>query len=147
MLFFVFTTAISNAQTIYPYQDIKLEKTTDYKETESLALSAATFLLTTPFLEADINRGNTLKFLNNWMAGTKEYQFYFQGKASDISFDRNLLSLYIAAMAKYSLENKAESVNPMKVDLNASRIVLAYCDDPKNNFKLKKKYRKILETN
>ena len=147
ILFFIFTAAISNAQTIYPYQDIKLEKPADYKGTESLALSAATFLLTTPFLEADKNRGNTLKFLNDWMSGTKEYQFYFQGKASDISFERNLLSLYIAAMAKYSLENKTESVNPMKVDLNASRLVLAYCDDPKNNFKLKKKYRKILETN
>lgn len=147
ILFFILTAAISNAQIAYPYQDIKLEKPADFKATESLALSAATFVLTTPFLEADINRVNTLKFLNDWMSGTKDYQFYYKGKATDISIDINLLSMYIAAMAKYSLENKTESVNPMKVELNASKLVLAYCDDPKNNFKLKKKYRKILETN
>jgi hypothetical protein len=147
IFFFIFTGTISNAQVAYPYQDIKLEKPADYKATESLALSAATFLLNTPFLEVDINRGNALKFLNDWMNGTKDYQFYFRGKATDISIDRNLLSLYIAAMAKYSLENKTESVSPMKVELNASKLVLAYCDDPKNNFKLKNKYRKILEKN
>jgi hypothetical protein len=146
-LLFICFYNISVSQTFYPYQDIKLEKPSDYKETEPMALSAATFLLTTAFAETDANRSGALQFLSSWMTGTKDYSFYMQGKVTDISSDRNLLSLYIAAMVRYSLENKKESVNPMKVELNASRLVLAYCDDPKNNFKLKKKYRKLLETN
>ena len=81
------------------------------------------------------------------MTGTKEYNFYTQGKLTDISSEKDLLGLYMAAMVRYSLENKTESVNPMKVELHASRLVLAYCDDPKNNFKLKKKFRKLLDTN
>jgi len=130
---------------VYPYRDIKLEKPADYKATEKMALSAATFLLTTPFVEVDADRGSALVFLNNWMSGTKDYQFYLQGYILDISVDKNLLSLYIAAMVKYTLENKREAVNPIKVEQQASKIVLAYCDDPKNNFKLKKKLRKLLE--
>jgi hypothetical protein len=136
---------VSIAQFVYPYRDIKLEKPSDYKETESLALSAATFLITTPFIEVDEGRAGALIFLNSWINGTKDYQFYLQGLVQDISVDRNLLSLYIAAMAKYTLENKAEAVNPIKVEQQASKILLAYCDDPKNNFKLKKKLRKLLE--
>jgi hypothetical protein len=95
---------ISMAQLVYPYRDIKLEKPSDYKETESMALSAATFLITTPFIEVDEGRAGALIFLNNWINGTKDYQFYFQGIVQDISVDRNLLSLFIAAMVKYTLE-------------------------------------------
>jgi hypothetical protein len=136
---------VSMAQMVYPYRDIKLEKPSDYKETESMALSASTFLITTPFVEVDEGRAGALIFLNNWINGTKDYQFYFQGIVQDISVDRNLLSLFIAAMVKYTLENKAEAVNPIKVEQQASKIVLAYCNELKNNFKLKKKLRKLLE--
>ena len=138
---------VSFCQISYPYQDIKLEKPSDYKETEPLALSAANFLLTTPFAELDVKREAALQFLNNWMTGAKGYYFYMQGLIENISTDRDLLSLYIAAMAKYSLQNKTEAVNPLIVERNAAKLVMAYCDDAKNNFKLKKKYRKILEQN
>lgn len=147
LVFMLFMGAITNAQLVYPYGDIKLQKPSDYKETEKLALSAATFLITTPFAEKDANRDAAFKFLNDWMIGTKDYQFYLQGKASEIIEDRDLAWLYVAAMAKYTLENKAAAANPITVEQNASKTVLAYCDDPKNNFKLKKKYRKILEKN
>ena len=137
----------ASAQLVYPYADIKLKKPSDYKETEKLALSAATFLITTPFAEVDANRNAAFKFLDDWMIGTKDYQFYLQGRASEIMEDRDLIRFFIAAMAKYTFENKAGAANPITVDQNASKMVLAYCDNPKNNFKLKKKYRKILEKN
>ena len=138
---------MAGSQVIYPYADIKLEKPSDYKETEKLALSAATFLISTPFAEGNADRNAAFKFLNDWMIGTKEYQFYLQGKAAEIMEDRDLVRLFIAAMAKYTIENKAGAANPIAVDQNVSKMVLAYCDNPKNNCKLKKKYRKILEKN
>lgn len=143
-LFFWGTCSTSVAQ-IFPYQDIKLENQADYRATEKMALSAANFLLTTRFAEIDEGRGGALVFLNRWMTGTKDYQFYLQGYILEISADKNLLSLYIAAMVKYTLENKKEAVNPIKTEQEASAIVLAYCNDPKNNFKLRKKLRKLLE--
>jgi hypothetical protein len=142
---FIFFYQVADCQTVYPYQDIKLEKPSDYKETEPLALSAATFILTTPFVEFDAGRAGALQFLSNWITGTKDFSFHMQGVVVDISNDRNLLSLFVAAMAKFSLENRAEAVNPMRIEQQACKLVLAYCDDPKNNFKLKKKYRKLLE--
>ncbi len=145
-LFFLGASCLVAAQT-YPYRDIKLEKPADYKATEKMAASAANFLLTTPYAEVNADRAGALKFLNDWMTGTRDYQFYFKGRAADVTEDLGLFSLYLAAMAKFTLENKAEAANPLVVDMNASKIVLAYCDDPKNNFKLKKKFRKILEKN
>ncbi len=145
IIIFICFAHVSISQVIYPYQDIKLEKPSDYIETEPMALSAATFLLTTPFVEVDINRANALVFLSTWMGGTKAHNFYMQGVFAEISSDNNLLSIYIAAMAKYSLENKTPPPVALQVELNAAKLVLAYCDDPKNNFKLKKKYRKLLE--
>lgn len=145
LIFFSCFHYCTTCQTVYPYQDIKLEKPSDYKETEPLALSAATFILNTPFVEFDAGRAGALQFLSNWITGTKDFSFHMQGVVVDISNDRNLLSLFVAAMAKYSLENKSEAVNPMRIEQQACKIVLAYCDDPKNNFKLKKKLRKFLE--
>jgi hypothetical protein len=149
-LFFVLFICISTAagaQAVYPYEDIKLEKSTDYIETEPMALSAATFLITTPFAANSKARTEAMKFLFAWMQGNKKYDFYIKGMAADISEDADLAGLYLSAMAKYTLENKAQAVNPITVDLNAAKIVIAYCDNGKNNFKLKKKYRKILEKN
>lgn len=138
---------VSSSQLIYPYQDIKLEKLSDYKETEPLALSAATLLLSTAFTNKEANREGALKFLTTWMPGAKEYSFYLKGKVEAISTDNELLGLFFAAMAKYSLQNKAHATNALTVDINAAKLVIAYCDDPKNKFKLKKKYRKVLEEN
>lgn len=140
-----FISAVSFSQ-VYPYKDIKLEKPSDYKETEPLALSAASFLLSTKYDAYDEGRKGAASFLTDWMSGAKNYSFYLKGVATEVSDDRELLTLYIAAMLKYTLENKAEAENPLNVDINASKIVLTYCDNPKNNFKLKKKYRKILES-
>lgn len=138
---------ISKAQLVYPYADIKLEKPGDYVATEPMALSAATSMLTTPFLQTDENRKGAMKFLVDWMSGTKAYSFYTQGMAQELRDDLNLLELFIAAMVKYSMENKVAAANPLTVDKNAAKMVVAYCNDPKNNFKLKKKFRKVLENN
>lgn len=135
----------SFAQIVYPYGDIKLEKPSDYKATELLALSAANTLLTTPFNEIDAGRDSAMSFLTKWVAGAKDYQFYLKGYIEDLLADKNVLGLYVAAMTKYTLENKKDAANPIKTEQEASRIILAYCNDPKNNFRLKKKMRKLLE--
>ncbi|MEP7255874.1 MAG: hypothetical protein ABI666_08845 [Ferruginibacter sp.] len=148
LLFFLFFICISNmalCQTFYPYQDIKLEKPADYKAMEPLALSTARSLLSNPFLADDINRIRGIEFLSNWASGTRTCQFYMKGKVEEISEDRELLGLYLAAMVKFTLENRIEAANPLVVEKNACRLVLAYCDNPANNFKLKKKTRKLLE--
>ncbi len=135
------------SQTFYPYKDIKLEKAADYTATEPLALSAANFILGNPFVEGDENRSAALQFLSSWVIGTSDHSFYMKGKVAEINSDVYVLSLFVAAMVKFTLENKTEAVNPINVDVNAAKIVLAYCNDKNNNFKLKRKSRKVLEGN
>lgn len=144
-LFLIFTGSMAVCQVVYPYRDIKLEKPADYKAMEPLALSVATSLLSTPFVADDRNRIQSIEFLSNWASGTKTCQFFMKGVVEDISTESDLLSLYLAAMVKFTLENRVEAVNPLVVEKNACRMVLAYCDNPANNFKLKKKVRKLLE--
>lgn len=136
---------VSSAQLVYPYEDIKLEKPSDYAETEPMALSAAKYLLNSPFAESDKSRSGALKFLSEWMVGNKDFSFHKKGLIEDITYDKNVLSIYLAAVARYSLENKKEAQNPITVEKNAAAITLAYCDNPVNNFKLRKKFRKLLE--
>jgi hypothetical protein len=147
LLLLVCTASVSFGQVIYAYQDIKLEKPTDYKETEPLVLNAANYLLTTAFLQADENRVNALKFLSAWLAGTKDHSFHMQGIVQDINNNADLLSLYFAAMVKYRLENTDETISPLMIEYNACKLLLTYSDNPANNFKTNKKIRKLLEKN
>ena len=130
-------------QSIYPFEEIKLNKPSDYKDAEPLALTAASFLLSTPFKEKDINRTNATGFLQKWIMGTKDYSFR-SGVAQDLADDHDLLDLFSAAMVKFCLENKTLAANAKLIEISASKSVLTYCDDPINNFKLKKRQRKIL---
>ncbi|MBS1752891.1 MAG: hypothetical protein KF741_11120 [Ferruginibacter sp.] len=149
LLFFLLlcTGIVSNGQAIYPYQDIKLEKPSDYIETEPFALSAANYVLTTTFDAESISRQNAVKFLADWVSGAKKYNFYMQNVAEYIRSDIDLLSLFIAAMAKYNLEHKQNPADALTVEKNACRMVLDYCNKPANKFNLKKKFRKKLEEN
>lgn len=135
------------SQSAYPYQDIKLEKPADYVATEPMAVSAANFLLATPFSETDAQRSNAVLFLSNWMTGTKAYHFYINGIATEVSEDRGLLSLFMAALAKFTFENKSAQLAPLQIEAGAAKLVLAYTNEPKNNFKIKKKYRKYFDKN
>ena len=144
-LLFLFISNMAVCQTAYPYQDIKLEKPSDYKAMEPLALTTAKSLLSIPFSADDANRKQAVEFLSTWASGTTTCQFYMKGVVEEISTESDLLSIYLAAMVKFTLENRIEAVNPLVVEKNSCRLVLAYCDNPVNNFKLKKKVRKLLE--
>ena len=93
-LFFICLNNFAICQTSYPYQDIKLEKPADYKATEPMALSAASFLLSMPFKADDLNRNRAISFLTTWVTGAKDYQFYLRGKIENITDDRDVLGLY-----------------------------------------------------
>lgn len=133
------------AQSYYPYQEVPLSKPQDFRAAEPFAMSASDFLLTTPFKEKDKDRERAFNFLVNWTAGASDYNFGLYGVIMEAAEDKNLMTLYIPAMAKFCLENKTVGTNLKLIEAGATRMVLAYCNDPRNNFKLKKKYRKRME--
>lgn len=57
----------------------------------------------------------------------------------------DLLALYMAAMTKHVLENKADSKDQNKIKLNAVKLIVAYAKDEKNKVKLNAELKKAIE--
>lgn len=134
------------AQEIPNYEEIKLESPADYKAAEPQALGAANFLLASPNDMSAPDRLKSSQFLIRWMSGTRDYTFGLD-ESTQILVDANLLNLYMAAMTKYCLENPANAKDAQQVKVSSWKILLAYCDDPKNKVKMTKKLKKLSEAN
>lgn len=146
-LFPLYLTSAS-AQTLPNLDEIKLNKPADYKAAEAIVNQAATYLVSNPFDNDDINRTKSLQFVIKWMSGTPDYSFTLDDVATKITKGNNdLLGLYMACMTKYSIENKVSSTDAARVKLNAIRMLLAYCENPVNNLKMNKPLKKLSEAN
>lgn len=146
IIIFAFCSSYINAQTLPNFDLIKLEKASDYKAADPLALQTATYLLSNPFKKDNLDRLNSLRFISKWMNGTPDYSFVFGEVAGKIGKDNiDLLGFYMAAMAKYTLENKAASKDAKLVKLNALILLLNYCENKDNNIKMSKQLKKLSE--
>ena len=93
-----------------------------------------------------IDRLHALQYIIRWMSGTPDYNFILDAKATKFAKNNDdLLGLYMAAMTKYVLENKAESKNENKIKLNALKIIINYAKDKENNVKINKDLKKAIE--
>lgn len=147
-IIFVFCNACLHAQTLPNFDLIKLEKTADYKAAEPFALQTANYLLSIPFKKDNKDRFNCLRFISKWMNGTTDYSFVFRDMADKIGKDNNdLLGLYMAALAKYTLENKAAAKDVKTAKLNAMILLLNYCENTDNNMRMSKQLKKLSEAN
>ena len=61
LLLLAFTTK-GISQVIFPFEEVKLDKPADYKAAEPIALTAANFLLSTPYKAKDNNRERAFVF-------------------------------------------------------------------------------------
>lgn len=146
ILFAFFCIAHINGQTLLSVDHIKLEKPPDYKAAEPFVLQTATYLLSIPFQKDHTDRMNSLRFLAKWMHGTPDYSFAFSDVVDKIGkSDNDMIGLYMAAMSKYTLENKAHSKDAKVVKLNAMILLLNYCENKGNNIKMTKQLKKLSE--
>lgn len=146
-VFCAFCSPLCLGQGLPVFDNIKLEQKADYKLAEPYALEASNYLLSTPFEKDDPDRLKSLQFIIKWMSGTPDYMFTLDDVAGKIlkGNDEELLGLYMAAMTKYTLENKADAKDAGKVKLNAITILLNYCEDPGNHIKMPKSLKKLSE--
>ncbi|HTE24030.1 hypothetical protein [Flavitalea sp.] len=141
-----FFTTSSFAQSSPNYDDVELTQASDYKIADSFALQASNFLFATPFEKNNIQRLKSLSFIIKWMSGTPDYSFTLDEVATKLTKGSDdLLGLYMAAMTKYSLENKESSKDQKLVKLNSLTILLNYCENANNNIKMTKQLKKLSE--
>ena len=142
---FIFCCLYSKGQTLPDFNLIKLEKPADYKTAEPFALQTARYLLSTPLKKDDAERLNSLRFIGKWMFGTPDYSFVFTEVGDKIGKDNDLLGVYMAALAKYTLENKAAAKDQKVAKLNALVLLLDYCGQKDNNCRMTKQLKKLAE--
>lgn len=119
-----------------PYNDVVLEQKEDYKKAEKEILKAADYLFKSPYDKDDLERLYAIEFIMKWMSGTPDYKFELSEKYSKpFSGETDLIGLYMAAMAKYAVENKDKGADPDKINLAAVKIVLGYSNKASNNLK------------
>ena len=140
------TSCFAFAQSQPDFKSIKIENAADCRTVEPQVLQAANYNLSTPFSSNDATRLNALSFLIRWMSATPDFQFDMdQTVMKMMKGNDDVLGLYMAAMAKYVLENKGNSKDQKLVKLNAVTHLLNYAENPKNNFKLTKNLKKLSE--
>ena len=146
VFFFFICSTCTNAQTLPNFALIKLEKTADYKVAEPFVLQTSTYLLSVPFKRESPDRLSSLRFISKWMNGTPDYSFVFDQITDKIGKDNyDMLGIYMAALAKYTLENKLTSRDPKLARLNALILLLNYCENKDNNIKMSKHLKKLSE--
>ena len=131
----------------YPNFDIiKLEKPADFRSAEPFAMITANLLLSRPVEKGNADRLKGLEFIIKWMKGTSDHSFIIDDRVSKITNDNDdLAGLYMAAMTKYTLENKAASKDAKLVRLNTMILLLQYCENKENNIKMSKQLKKLSE--
>ncbi len=138
---------ISYSQNLPDFSSIKLETKDDYNSiANSAALQAANYLFTTPFEKQNIDRLKSIQYIIKWMSGTPDYNFSLDEQATKFAKKNDdLLALYMAAMTKYVLENKADSKDQNKIKLNAIKLIIAYVKDPNNKVIINNELKKIID--
>ena len=80
------------------------------------------------------------------MSGTPDYNFTLDEQATKFAKKNDdLLALYMAAMTKYVLENKADSKDQNKIKLNAVKSIIEYSKDSKNSVTMNKELKRLTE--
>lgn len=147
LLFFVFSTIASFSQT--DFDKISLSSDEESRAADKYALEAANYLLSTPFDKNDAKQAKALAFVIRWMEATPDYSFYFDQTVTEkiVKGSDHLLGYYSAAMTKFSLENKDKAEDAGVVMVNSVKLLLAYCENPKNNLKMPAELQKLSDAN
>jgi hypothetical protein len=135
------------AQGVPDCSTIKLDSKEGFDSVANMAaLNASTYLLSIPADKTDNDRNKTIQYLLQWMTATPEYSFYVDETVRKVVRNNDkLLTLYLAAATKYSLENKHESKNEKHVKLNSIRRLIQYAKDPKNNLTVGTEFKKAIK--
>ncbi len=145
--FFIGFVGFLPAQTLTDFDLIKMEKASDYKVAEPFVLQTANYLFSVPFKKDSKDRLNSLRFISKWMNGTSDYSFLFTDEMVKIGKDNyDLIGQYMAAMAKYTLDNKAAAKDTKAMKLNAMILLLDYCENKDNNMRMSKQLKKLSDS-
>jgi len=136
------------AQDYSGLESIALDDKEDCTKNEKLVLECSDYILNSPadVIMNDLNHLNAMQFIMRWMEGTPDYMFTLDEKiVKATKSETALLSVYMAAMCKFELENKAKSEDEDEVKYNSFLIFINYCEDPAMNVKQNKAIKELIK--
>ena len=148
ILFFagvLFISLTTKAQSLPNFNSYKLDTPAHVTEANPAALKAANFLLETPINDStEKNRSVAMTFLVKWMSDSPDYTFSIDHTMTILDIKEEYMSIYLAAMVKYQIENNIFKSND-KTKIETWKIVAEYAKNPENNVKVKGKIKKLLK--
>ena len=124
------------------YMDIKLESEEDYIACEDKVIECASYMLSKPVDSGDKSRMTASAFVFVWMVGAP-YTFIIAEWILPLSKKQDgLLLVYLAAIVKYTLENK--EMDEADIQLGTANLIYDYCKELRNNVKQKGAIKKFV---
>ena len=131
---FAFVACNVFAQSLPQFDEIKLQKTKDYKLAEPAVVQTADFIISTPIDKNTDTKTIAAQFLMKWRDGTPDFTFTLDENSTRYFLQNNeLMMVYVASMAKYAIETIQHTSKT--ITINAIKSLLAYINDPANNVK------------
>lgn len=137
---------VSFSQNPEEWQSITFDTPEAYKANEDKILECANFVLTGPAEPTDPARKSAMNALSRWMSGTPNYKFVIDESIGKL-MEKNeaVLSVYMAAMTKYTLENKERKIDPSELKLNAFEELLSYSENSANKVPMTKELKRAMD--
>ncbi|TCC88199.1 hypothetical protein EZ428_20980 [Pedobacter frigiditerrae] len=149
ILLFLFSLNIcySFSQELPHLKNIKLNKKSHFKGTETLVFKVTDYLFQTPIDKKNKSRTEAGQFLLKWMNGTPYYTFYLEEKETNFfNTDSDLMLMYMAGLTKFTLDNP--SIKDQKtLILGTMGIVLPYLNKQENKTNWSKELWQLNDAN
>jgi len=144
LCFLLFCLNYSFAQSPADLNAVPLEKKEDYKPAETIVVTTANKVLSTPFDQDKPYRLEAARFIMKWMSGTPDYNFSFSAdNLKPFNKNEDFMGLYIISMAKFALENPDKAKDDKAVHQGAIDLIINYCNNPDNHLEMTKGLKKI----
>ncbi len=130
--FFLLTIAAASSQELPNLKHIKITKKAHFKEIEPVVIKVTDYLFATPVNHRNASRKEAGQFLIRWMNDTPFDTFVLEEKETNFfTTDTELMLMYMAALTKFTLENKSITNEKEKI-LGAMQFLLPYLDKQEN---------------
>lgn len=130
--FFLFTITTVSSQELPNLKHIKITKKAHFKEIEPVVIKVTDYLFATPVNHRNASRKEAGQFLIRWMNDTPFDTFVLEEKETNFfNTDTELMLMYMAALTKFTLENKSITNEKEKI-VGAMQFVLPYLDKQEN---------------
>jgi hypothetical protein len=143
----LFILGICNAQNLPDYNSIPLKTENDFRSAEKAVLKAADYVLSTPIKNLKPDNTGSMAFLIQWMTDTPDFGFNVEANDAVMGANYELIAVYMAAMAKFCLENKEQAKNDEAVKLAVWKMVANYVANPAHNVDMSNKLKKLVAAN